>query len=582
VQRFNPRLKVVVVKTMATLGALTVAQVQAADVVIVAISVLRSDLYFERMLALAGEHMVTTTKAARYFDQLYATAVSKLEARVSQMQEGVFEPAGTSAMPEVLEQKKRLIGAALVAEPKSAKPAKEAKSVGDPRGLNGLRDVRKIKCPPFELFHFERVVVDEFTYLPHASRERVVVTKGLSCGARWCLSGTPPVGSFDDVRGIADFVGVYLGAPDAIDKAEQTRAEAFLFYASSHTPDWHARRRRRAQAFLDQFVRQNIAEIDEIPFVDTLKRVSLAPAERAIYLELEHHLAAMEMRQKRSKRSGAASGGDREVRLRSVLGKSKTPDEALLKRCSHFDLEGSGGTAAEVCEAIVLSRERQLDECKAELRTVLSEVFAKEADVQTLDAGFELGEDLEQFDPALHFVRWRSEAVCGLGDPDATASVLAILADAEVSDTREPLDLARFARGELDKKTGERAPPVARAKPLIPGTDAHADAIKDAKWEIRKDTHDHVRAVARELVGRIRSLRYFKAVRDHGDGEGEFSRAAGTPAISRPCSTTPTYRSAAWRAARPRCARRPWSRTRRWLAAARALRAAPRCETWRP
>jgi hypothetical protein len=145
--------------------------------------------------------MVTTTKAARYFEQLYATAVSKLEARVAQMQEGVFEPAGASAMPEVLEQKKRLIGAALVAEPKSAKPAKEAKSVGDPWGLKGLRDVRKIKCPPFELFHFERVVVDEFTYLPQASRERAVVTNGLSCGARWCLSGTPPVGSFDDVRG---------------------------------------------------------------------------------------------------------------------------------------------------------------------------------------------------------------------------------------------------------------------------------------------------------------------------------------------------------------------------------------------
>jgi hypothetical protein len=85
VQGFNPRLKVVVVKTMATLGALTVAQVQAADVVIVAISVLRSDLYFERMLALAGEHLVATTKAAHYFDQFYAAAVSKLEARVGRV-----------------------------------------------------------------------------------------------------------------------------------------------------------------------------------------------------------------------------------------------------------------------------------------------------------------------------------------------------------------------------------------------------------------------------------------------------------------------------------------------------------------
>jgi hypothetical protein len=142
---------------------------------------------------------------------------------------------------------------------------------------------------------------------------------------------------------------------------------------------------------------------------------------------------------------------------------------------------------------------------------VLDEVFAKVADVQTLDPSFEL-EGLAQFDPALHFARWRSEAAAGLGDPDATACVLEILAAA--APTRAPLDLSLFARGELDKKTGERAPPAARKKPLVPGSSAHAEAVTDAKWEIRKDTHDHVRAVARELVGRIRWLRYFQAILD--------------------------------------------------------------------
>jgi hypothetical protein len=354
VRRFNPRLKVVAVKTMATLGALTVRQVQEANVIVVSISVLRSDLYFERMMALAGQAPVAA-KAARFFAQLYGEAVEALDARVVSLQLGDLSRPEAPRARAVLEPTKRLVGAALVAEPKAPKPAKEAKPVGDPWGLETISDFRNMKCAPFELFHFERVVVDEFTYLPAASRERAVV-QALSCGARWCLSGTPPVASFEDVRGIAGF-----GTPDTPDfKSEQTRAEAFLFYSSSRTHAWHARRHAQAQAFLDRFVRQNIAEIDEIPFTDSVERVSLAPAERAIYLELEHHLAAMDMRQRRSKRSGAAAGGDREARLRSVLGKSKTPDEALLKRCAHFDLEGSGGTALEVCRTVVRARQQQL------------------------------------------------------------------------------------------------------------------------------------------------------------------------------------------------------------------------------
>ena len=37
--------------------------------------------------------------------------------------------------------------------------------------------------------------------------------------------------------------------------------------------------------------------------------------------------------------------GDKEGRLREVLGASGTPEEALLKRCAHFDLEGGSKSA---------------------------------------------------------------------------------------------------------------------------------------------------------------------------------------------------------------------------------------------
>ena len=63
----------------------------------------------------------------------------------------------------------------------------------------------------------------------------------------------------------------------------------------NRSESWHARRRDLAQAFVNRFVRQNVAEIDEIPFVEHVRKVDLPSAERAVYLELEHHLRALEM-----------------------------------------------------------------------------------------------------------------------------------------------------------------------------------------------------------------------------------------------------------------------------------------------
>ena len=77
------------------------------------------------------------------------------------------------------------------------------------------------------------------------------------------------------------------------------------------------------------------------------------PAERAIYLELEHYLRAMEMRKgrkvtiKRQPRTGAGAGSgvetetlegaDKESRMWEVLDNAKTGEEALLKRAAHFE-----------------------------------------------------------------------------------------------------------------------------------------------------------------------------------------------------------------------------------------------------
>lgn len=64
---------------------------------------------------------------------------------------------------------------------------------------------------------------------------------------------------------------------------------------------------------------QNIAEIDEIPWDEKEVEIILPAAERAIYLELEHYLRALEMTVKRGKKTES----DREKRVAQSLGESK-------------------------------------------------------------------------------------------------------------------------------------------------------------------------------------------------------------------------------------------------------------------
>ncbi len=112
--------------------------------------------------------------------------------------------------------------------------------------------------------------------------------------------------------------------------------ERFHSFREVHSLEWHAHRHELGQAFLNRFVRQvkslytpcwiltdplvqNIAEIDEIPCTFEIEKISLPAAERAIYLELEHHLRALDMTVKRGKKSES----DREKRLAQALGDSK-------------------------------------------------------------------------------------------------------------------------------------------------------------------------------------------------------------------------------------------------------------------
>ena len=154
------------------------------------------------------------------------------------------------------------------------------------------------------MFHWRRVIVDEFTYLK--PRDRCVVL-GLKSEARWCLSGTPPVSAFGEIKDTAALLGTNLGSDEAPSPGSPSRdhqgGDVPVLQGEAHA----ALARDQAQGgpgFLDRFVRQNIAEIDEIKSEEIPMDIQLRPAERAIYLELDHYLQAMDMKAKKKTRGG--------------------------------------------------------------------------------------------------------------------------------------------------------------------------------------------------------------------------------------------------------------------------------------
>ena len=103
------------------------------------------------------------------------------------------------------------------------RPAKKAKRADtDPWKLGSKpvqREWTEMQAPPFEIFHFARKVVDEYTYLDGKIHSLVT---SLTAERQWVLSGTPPIHDFGALKTIAAFLDAHLGVDD---DGEGTSAE---------------------------------------------------------------------------------------------------------------------------------------------------------------------------------------------------------------------------------------------------------------------------------------------------------------------------------------------------------------------
>ena len=133
----------------------------------------------------------------------------------------------------------------------------------------------------------------------------------------------------------------------------------------------------------------------------------------------------------------------------------------------------------KACEIIVKDRTKQLDDCKDELLKELKDGVKREKKIGKLN-------EESMFQEYARVTRLE-----GVGDHEATEMVKALLDEAEVP-----------------------ALPANYWKNKSKGKDENlSNSTRDLIWDHREKTHN-IRKLTKELVGRVRSRRYFTVVRD--------------------------------------------------------------------
>ncbi|KAI9038630.1 putative SNF2 family helicase [Aspergillus affinis] len=375
------------------------------------------------------------------------------------------------------------------------------------------RDWDTTKNLTIHAFSFERLVIDEFTYVKVEPKP----IAALQAHARWVLSGTPPLNNFADVNTIAPLLGIHLGVDDddvkthnklrKLKKKIQSDAEIFQAYRAPRSETWHRNRHEHAQTFLDRFARKNVPKIGEIPLTEHYILVTLLPAETAIYYELHRQLLGLEEQVIRGSRSKI--GGERTKQIDEVISSSNSADEALLKRCTTLALSNQWKNEkpeVTTCKSLIETRRGQIADAK--------EMFTREVKLATWLRG-----KADKNEP--HFPKF-NESVKGdgFGDNAVTAEAEAVIQKASLDQTEDDWQFfflepkqrtGKAAAGETRESADGGTPTNQKKEDKLPALPVRPEKKDDIDAVLRR-TVANMRSYLAEWVMRIRALRFLEAM----------------------------------------------------------------------
>ncbi|KAF7185894.1 DNA repair protein rad5 [Pseudocercospora fuligena] len=369
------------IRTAASLSKLTLDDFRKAKIIIVNRNTLASDAYTERLAAFAGIPGPATS--GRGLTQWLKFAAEQVPEHVQQL-----TAHGESALKNLIKQKyranldsddfrtvvpsRRLRGKDYVAA-----KSRSAQSIVKRPAAKDI-DTSHVGRPLFEMFFFNRIIMDEFHQFDPRQHAAACALKA---DKRWLLSGTPAIGDFYEVAQMAKLLGVQLriGSEDRASLKAQSKRELqkcqtdfervnSARHQTSHTAQRHIYEHHGR--FLDTFVRQNVMDFAEFKVHEHLAPIILDTDHAALYAEVAQQFNSLDMRIKKGKKREAT---DRDGRFADASISSSTAEEALAKLAAFYDRAGSADL-----ETLLARRQEQAKQLFSKLPAHFSIARAEE------------------------------------------------------------------------------------------------------------------------------------------------------------------------------------------------------------
>ena len=348
------------VENVGHLGKLTINDFRAARLIVLNRELLGRETYLKRVAEYAGVPAPGKASKKRMYKAWVEEATKEVIKHVNIMQ----KPGGAALLAKTITDKlkhrledstmrtfawsKRLKGKKYQADKtKKASVHKEAQD-NDAELLGEFNYTPKAAqletTVLFEMFHFNRIIVDEFSYVLENESGAMTSVTALQADKRWALSATPPLRDPHDVAKLARLVGISV--PSAVSmpglvssknldsiREDMTNVELFETFREAPSHILVRRVQECAQRFLDAFVRQNVLEQGSFPFIDFLVPVTLGLNHTLVYAELLQQLDSQDMR---LKPKTSTQGLDREERIAVSSRDAQDAEDALSNQAVSY------------------------------------------------------------------------------------------------------------------------------------------------------------------------------------------------------------------------------------------------------
>ncbi|KAI7332206.1 hypothetical protein KC315_g4751 [Hortaea werneckii] len=492
----------------------TISAFATAKIVIVNRSLFSSEQYPERVAAFVGMPGPANSQGRAYAQWLSCAKkqipdhLELLQERgVRELKEQVVETYKNAVQSDDLQAiapSRRLRGKEyLQSQGKKGKKGQSDSKKASSKPAASQVDLSNIDRPLFEMFYFNRLIVDEFH--EYNATEYAAIT-ALQADKRWGLSATPAMDDFYDIAQMAGFLGVPLRiGSDAkgimksnnIAKLRRDLTEFELFDAMRSMPSsaLHARIHEMDQLFLDTFVRRNVMDFSELKVEDNIVPVSLTLDHRTLYMELSQHMNSSSMR---LKKRGRAHATDREGRLHDAITKSETAEEALSRSAAFYERDSD--VVAQVSPAIgglaaaIYFRQHELKQLLSSLREAILKAMTDENE---------------------SFTKWTHGRINsgGMADETLREKVKKLIREVSKEIPPEPEEPKESKKSKAKKGSGDEV-------------ESGVKKPDEKKEKGRNALTSDVNELCKRLLVSERSLRYLKRVREIVEAEDAHGRLA--------------------------------------------------------